>query len=196
MGLVSSSVSSGLLLISHRWAFHAGSSALSAAVVRRGFTCQHGSKKVPGVKRTNFNIQCKVLSLSCLHKSAQREVWRHGHWVRNTWFLSVPWGGKTSRESWGVAPHPAGADGAMALAKEVYELYPHALTTLGTLCQVFGYKIPWNVTKCVPTGTGCRGKRGGSGGTLLKWPGSASKLGSKGMENSLINKMMWNWITA
>lgn len=164
MGLVSSSVSSKLLLISHCWAFHASSSPQSAAVstgaaaVGRGLRCQHGSKKAPGVERTNFYIQCETLSPSCLHKLAQREVWRHGHWVRNTWLHSVPWGGKASRESWGVAPHPAGAVGAMALTKEFYELYPHALITLGTFCWLFAYKIPWNVTKCVPTNTGCRAK--------------------------------------
>lgn len=82
------------------------------------------------------------------------------------------------------------ASEAMALGKEVYELYPHVSATLGTLWQLFAYKIPWNVTKCMPTNTGCRGKRGGCGGTLLKWPASVRKLGSKGMEKSLINKMM------
>lgn len=100
------------LLISHRSAFCASSSVQSAAVSMgaavegRGFRCQHGSKKAPGLKRTHFNSLFKVLSPSCLHKPAQREVWRHGHCVRNTKLHSVPWGGKASRESWGLAPHP------------------------------------------------------------------------------------------
>lgn len=81
-----------------------------------GFSCQLLCSvccrvQAPEVKRLNFNMQCKVLSPSCLHKPAQSEVWRHGHWARSTWLHSVPWGGKASRESWGVAPHPAGAVG-------------------------------------------------------------------------------------
>lgn len=63
--------------------------------------------------------------------------------------------------------------------------------TLGILGQVLARRTPQDATKHMSTETRVQGpKEGGCGGILFEWPGSAGKLGRKGMEKSLINKVM------
>lgn len=124
-----------------------------AAAAGKVFGCQHGSQRTPGVKRTNFNIHCEILPTPYLHKPAEREVWRHVHWVRNTRLRCLPsvhWRGSSSSRDRRV----------VALTKEVYELYPHVVMTLGVPWQLFAHKIPQEATKRVPTAIVCRGQRG------------------------------------
>jgi len=69
-------------------------------------------------------------------------------------------GCKASLESWGGCSESSRNSGVMALVKEVYEFYPHVLTILGILRQLFAHKSPWDATEHVPAETRVQGPKG------------------------------------